>query len=50
MSCYSVKLFNGKFYFDYMEFARNAKDAKAKAKEKTKDKPRTVVVSARKIS
>lgn len=49
MRAYSVKIFNGKFYFDYMELAKNAKEAKAKAKEKINGNPALTVVSARKL-
>jgi hypothetical protein len=49
MKTYSVKIFNGSFYFDYMELARDAKEAKAKAKEKINGNPALIVVSARKL-
>jgi hypothetical protein len=49
MKAYSVKIFNGNFYFNYMELARNAKEAKEKAREKIKNNPAQVVVGARKL-
>lgn len=50
MKTYIVTIFNGRFHFNYMEFATSSKEAKDIAREKIKNKPESIIISARKSS